>query len=93
MPDTFPLEQLRELLDRARQQDPECKRFGAKHHQYQWNPPASPEQVEALEEQIGGQLKAGFRLTHLYEDTNGEGRLHEFHVPSFVAVRAVRPEG
>ena len=46
-----------------------------------------------LEEQIGGQLKAGFRLTHLYEDTNGEGRLHEFHVPSFVAVRAVRPEG
>lgn len=44
-----------------------------------------------LEEQIGGQLRAGFQLTHLYEDTNGAGRLHEFHVPSFVAVRAVKP--
>lgn len=46
-----------------------------------------------LEEQLGGQLKAGFRLTDLYEDTNGEGRLHEYHVPTFVAVRAVKPEG
>lgn len=46
-----------------------------------------------LEEQLGGQLKAGFRLTDLYEDTNGEGKLHEYHVPTFVAVRAVKPEG
>lgn len=45
-----------------------------------------------LEEQLGGQLKAGFRLTDLYEDTNGKGRLHEYHVPTFVAVRAVKPE-
>lgn len=45
-----------------------------------------------LEEQLGGQLKAGFRLTGLYEDTNGKGRLHEYHVPTFVAVRAVKPE-
>ena len=43
-----------------------------------------------LEEQLGGQLKAGFLLTDLYEDTNGEGRLHEFGVPSFVATRAVK---
>lgn len=43
-----------------------------------------------LEEQIGGQLRAGFRLTHLYEDTNGEGNLHAHNVPSFVAVRAVK---
>ena len=28
----------------------------------------------SLEEQIGGQLEAGFRLIALYEDTNGEGR-------------------
>ena len=42
------------------------------------------------EEQIGGLLKAGFRLTDLYEDTNGEGRLHEYHIPSFLAVRAVK---
>lgn len=44
-----------------------------------------------LEEQLGGQLRAGFRLTDLYEDTNGEGRLHEFHVPSFVATRCIKP--
>lgn len=44
----------------------------------------------SLEEQIGGQLKAGFRLTDLYEDTNGAGRLHELNIPSFIAVRAIR---
>ena len=43
-----------------------------------------------LEEQIGGQLRAGFALTDLYEDTNGEGRLHEMGIPSFIATRAVR---
>ena len=43
-----------------------------------------------LEEQIGGQLKAGFTLTNLYEDTNGAGRLHELNVPSFIATRCVK---
>lgn len=43
-----------------------------------------------LEEQIGGQLKVGFRLTDLYEDTNGEGNLHEHNIPSFIATRAVK---
>lgn len=43
-----------------------------------------------LEEQLGGQLEAGFQLTHLYEDTNGEGRLKEYGVPSFVATRAIK---
>ncbi len=33
-----------------------------------------------LEEQIGGQLEAGFVLINLYEDTNGKGRLHEYKV-------------
>lgn len=44
-----------------------------------------------LDEQIGGQLKAGFLLTDLYEDTNGEGRLHQLHIPSCFATRAVKP--
>ena len=44
-----------------------------------------------IEEQIGGQLEAGFRLTHVYGDTNGVGPLHEHHVPTFWATRAVRP--
>ena len=44
-----------------------------------------------LEEQIRGQLKAGFHLLDLYEDTNGEGLLHEFGVPTFWATLAVKP--
>ena len=43
-----------------------------------------------MEEQIGCQLKAGFRLTDIYEDTNGEGRLHELNIPTFIATRAVK---
>ncbi len=43
-----------------------------------------------LEEQIGGQLKAGFRLLDLYEDTNGEGRLHEMNIKTYVATRSVK---
>ena len=45
----------------------------------------------SLEEQIGGQLEAGFTLTNLYEDTNGEGRLHELNIPTFLAMRSVKP--
>ena len=69
-----------------------------------FNPLKNPEQMEqlraddcgvqfshTLDEQLGGQLRAGFRLTDLYEDTNGAGRLHEMNVPSFVATRAVKP--
>lgn len=44
-----------------------------------------------LEEQIGGQLKAGFQLTHLYEDTNEEGNLYEHNIPSFIAIRSIKP--
>lgn len=44
-----------------------------------------------LEEQIGGQLEAGFRLLELYEDTNGEGRLHELNIPTFLAMRSQKP--
>ena len=43
-----------------------------------------------MEEQIGGQLEAGFRLTHLYEDTNGAGTLHEHNIPCFLATRAIK---
>lgn len=45
-----------------------------------------------LAEQIGGQLEAGFTLLALYEDTNGEGRLHALNIPSFLATRAQKPE-
>ena len=44
----------------------------------------------SLEEQIAGQLEAGFTLLDLYEDTNGEGRLHELNIPTFLAMRSVK---
>ena len=44
----------------------------------------------SLEEQLGGQLEAGFIITDLFEDTNGEGRLHEMNIPSYLAIRAVK---
>lgn len=43
-----------------------------------------------LEEQIRGQLKAGFMLIDLYEDTNGQGILREYGVPTFWATLAVK---
>ena len=43
-----------------------------------------------IEQQIGGQLQAGFILTDIFEDINGQGRLHDFNVPTFYATRAVK---
>ncbi len=43
-----------------------------------------------LEETLGGQLECGFILTDLFEDTNGEGNLHDHHVPTFMATRAIK---
>lgn len=43
-----------------------------------------------MTEQIGGQLKAGFTLVDLYEDTNGSGRLRELNIKTFVATKAVK---
>jgi len=66
-----------------------------------FNPLKNPEQMaqlqrqdagvqfsHTLEEQIGGQLDAGFTLVELYEDFNGEGRLHDLHIPTFLAMRS-----
>lgn len=68
-----------------------------------YNPLKNPEQMEqckkadcgiqfshTLDEQLAGQLEAGFRLTALYEDTNGAGRLHQMNIPSYIATRAVK---
>ena len=44
-----------------------------------------------IEEQINGQLEAGFVLKELYEDTNGSGWLHELHIPTFLAMRSEKP--
>jgi len=45
----------------------------------------------SLTHQIGGQLDAGFTLTHMYEDNwGGENKLDEF-LPAFLATRAIKP--
>lgn len=43
-----------------------------------------------IEEQLGGQLKAGFVLTDIYQDTNGSGKLHDANAPTFYSTRAVK---
>ncbi len=45
-----------------------------------------------LEEQIGGQLRAGFELLDVYEDTNSEGFLMEHGIPAFWATLARKKE-
>ena len=42
-----------------------------------------------LEEQIGGQLKAGFILKDLYEDSDSVGMLKEY-IPTFIATLAIK---
>ena len=43
-----------------------------------------------FDEQIRGQLQAGFALIDCYEDTDGEGRLHDLRIPTFWATCAER---
>lgn len=73
-------------------------------HPLPFNPLKDPELLQAsienkwgiqfshtIEEQVGGQLQAGFLLTDIFQDTNGAGRLHEYNIPSFYATRAIKP--
>ena len=43
-----------------------------------------------MEENIGGQLKAGFTLVDIYDDYNGEGRLNDLKIPTFIATKAIK---
>jgi Methylase involved in ubiquinone/menaquinone biosynthesis len=40
-----------------------------------------------VEEQIRGQLRAGLRMTDMYEDTGSEGNLAAHNIPTFIATR------
>lgn len=44
-----------------------------------------------LTDTIGAIIRTGFVLEDLYEDTNGEGRLFEFNIPTYVALKARKP--
>ena len=43
-----------------------------------------------MEENIGGQLKAGFTLVDIYDDYNGEGKLNDLKIPTFIATKAIK---
>ncbi|MEG0911686.1 MAG: class I SAM-dependent methyltransferase [Ruthenibacterium sp.] len=43
-----------------------------------------------IEEQIGGQLKAGFTLADIYQDTGNTGNLHNFNIPTFYATKSIK---
>jgi SAM-dependent methyltransferase len=47
--------------------------------------------AHSLEEQMGGQLAAGFVLTGFYEDRHVEGDRLAEHMPSLCATRALKP--
>ena len=59
MSESFPLKELRTLLNKAKAVDKYCYQFGAKSHQYQWNPPASVEEVEEFERENRCQAARG----------------------------------
>ena len=44
-----------------------------------------------VEEQIGGQIRAGFMLTDLYEDTDREGFLRDNNIPQYLATLSIKP--
>lgn len=77
---------------------------GALAHRLPYNPLDDPNELEravragegvqfshTIEEQIAGQLQAGFLLLDVYGDTNGSGILHEYGIPSFWATCAKKP--
>lgn len=69
----FPLQDLKDQLEQARAADPSYRRFGAKRHQYRWNPPASPKAVEAFERKIGTTLPEEYRDFLLQAGNGGAG--------------------
>lgn len=73
MSNTFPIEELRSLLEKAKATDADLKQFGAKHHKYQWNPPASLKEIEKFEKEIGISLPDGYRNFLLQAGNGGAG--------------------
>ncbi|MDR0396141.1 MAG: class I SAM-dependent methyltransferase [Oscillospiraceae bacterium] len=81
--------------------DDESARPRVVSNRFPFNPVKNPDQWEkdkgeayqfshTLEEQIGGQLKAGFRLTDVYEDTNNDPDSIAEGIPAYWVTRAVK---
>jgi len=73
MSDLFSLEELRVMLEKAKKADAELKQFGAGHHKYQWNPPASLEKIEKFEQEAGVSLPEDYREFLLQAGDGGAG--------------------
>ena len=73
MSNTFPIEELRSLLEKARATDADLKQFGAEHHKYQWNPPASLKEIEKFEKETAISLPDGYRNFLLQAGNGGAG--------------------
>lgn len=46
----------------------------------------------SIDEQVGQQLKAGFILLDIFEDTNRSGKLSELNAPTFFATKTMKPK-
>lgn len=44
-----------------------------------------------IDEQIAGQLRVGFVLKDVYQDTDGSGVMHDYNLPGYCATLAIRP--
>ena len=73
MSNTFPIEELRSLLEKAKVTDAALKQFGAQNHKYQWNPPASLKEIEEFEQETGISLPDGYRNFLLQAGNGGAG--------------------
>ncbi len=73
MSNTFPIEELRSLLEKAKVTDAALKQFGAEQHKYQWNPPASLKEIEEFEQETGVVLPDGYRNFLLQAGNGGAG--------------------
>lgn len=65
--------------------------MSAEERERAFGPDAPLEFSHSLEEQIGGQLQAGFVLVGLYEDYREEGVVKDYF-PSYLATRALKAE-
>ena len=73
MSNTFPIEELRSLLEKARATDADLKQFGAQNHKYQWNAPAALKEIEEFEQETGISLPDGYRNFLLQAGNGGAG--------------------
>ena len=46
--------------------------------------------AKTIEEQVDGQIRAGFTLTNIYQDINSTGLLYDYNVPTFFDTRYVK---